>query len=338
MAQGPIVEAGRDLGPEEIRPGSSRPVGVVPPFPVPTYRFDQKNEMFKRSVWDESMRPLGDRFYRNVLYREKVGYRRVDYAFRNAAWNLEWSAAFGNSCSGKGLYSWDAVSPKLIPYLEAGPPVTDSPEAMNAVVKKVARFFGADLVGVCAVHPHWVYSHEFDLLEREHRLLELPEGCDTAVVLAVAMDRTGIQAAPTGVAGAATGLGYSKMAFVANLLATFIRGLGYRAIPCGNDTALSIPLAMAAGLGEGSRMGLLVTPEHGPRVRLCKVFTDLPLASDRYRPFGVVEFCRTCKKCADHCPSRAIPAGDMTTAGPNISSHSGVPRWAIQHVSDPVHP
>jgi len=23
------------------------------PFPVPTYRFDQKNEMFKRRTWDE---------------------------------------------------------------------------------------------------------------------------------------------------------------------------------------------------------------------------------------------------------------------------------------------
>jgi hypothetical protein len=28
------------------------------PFPVPTDRFDQKNEMFKRSVWDEKMLPI----------------------------------------------------------------------------------------------------------------------------------------------------------------------------------------------------------------------------------------------------------------------------------------
>jgi reductive dehalogenase len=86
---------------------------------------------------------------------------------------------------------------------------------------------------------------------------------------------------------------------------------------------------MAAGLGEWSRMGLLVTEKYGPRVRLCKVFTDLPLAYDSYRPFGVVEFCKVCKKCADHCPSQAIPHGDMTVEGPNISNHSGVLKWYI---------
>ena len=40
------------------------------------------------------------------------------------------------------------------------------------------------------------------------------------------------------------------------------------------------PLAIMAGLGELSRIGILITPEFGPRVRLCKVFTDLPLQAD----------------------------------------------------------
>jgi reductive dehalogenase len=86
---------------------------------------------------------------------------------------------------------------------------------------------------------------------------------------------------------------------------------------------------MAAGIGEWSRMGLLVTEAFGPRVRLCKVFTDLPLESDTYRPFGVVEFCMDCEKCATNCPSKAIPEGPMTTEGPNICSHSGVDKWYI---------
>ena len=119
------------------------------------------------------------------------------------------------------------------------------------------------------------------------------------------------------------------MAFVAGLVAAFIRGLGFRAIPCGNDTALSVPLAMAAGLGEWSRMGLLITETYGPRVRLCKVFTDLPLQHDSYQSFGAVEFCKTCKKCAIHCPSGAISDGEMTTEGYNLSNHSGVLKWYI---------
>ena len=110
-------------------------------------------------------------------------------------------------------------------------------------------------------------------------------------------------------------------------MAIFIRYLGYRAIPSANDTALNVPLAMEAGLGEAGRSGLLITRKFGPRVRLCKVFTDLPLLNDTYKPFGVTEFCKVCKKCAIHCPFQAIPDGDMTTDGHNISNHSGILKY-----------
>jgi hypothetical protein len=64
------------------------------PFPVPTYRFDQKNEMFKRSIWDEKMQAHRKRFYEEIVYQQKIGYRKLDYAFRNATWNLEWGFGF----------------------------------------------------------------------------------------------------------------------------------------------------------------------------------------------------------------------------------------------------
>ena len=97
----------------------------------------------------------------------------------------------------------------------------------------------------------------------------------------------------------------------------------------GNDTALSVPLAMAAGLGELGRHGILITKKFGPRVRLCKVFTDLPLQHDSYKPFGVTKFCETCKICAMKCPSQAIEKGAVSTEGKNISNHSGVSKWFI---------
>jgi hypothetical protein len=50
------------------------------PFPVPTYRFNQRNEMFKRNVWDEKNRPLMKSFS-EVKYQSKVGYRKIDYAW-----------------------------------------------------------------------------------------------------------------------------------------------------------------------------------------------------------------------------------------------------------------
>jgi len=298
-------------------------------FPVPTSRFDQKNEMFKRSRWDEKMQPHGKRFYEDIKYREEFGYRKLDYAFRNASWYLEWGFGFGISRSNSGLYSWDEMPSKWHKYLEAGDVIREPPEEMSHNIKRVARFFGAGLVGIAKVHPNWIYSHEFNTQTNEHYPIEIPEVCDKAVVLGIEMDYHAIRSSPNGVAGAATGLGYSKMAFVANAVAAFIRGLGYQAIPCGNDTALSIPLAMAAGLGEWSRMGLLITENFGPRVRLCKVFTDAPLRCDSYRPFGAVEFCRDCKVCAINCPSQAIPHEDMTSEGPNISNQSGVRKWYV---------
>jgi len=298
-------------------------------FPVPTYRFDQKNEMFKRSIWDEKMQPHRKRFYEEIVYQPKIGYRKLDYAFCNATWNLEWGFGFGNLRSNYGLYSWEGVVERIKRYVETGDQVEESPEEMSRVIKRAARFFGAGAVGICRVHPNWVYSHEFNLFTREHYPINIPEDSQTAIVMAIPMDYEATRCSPSGVSAAATGFGYSMMAFGANLLATFIRGLGYRAIPCGNDTALSIPLAMAAGLGEGSRMGLLITEQYGPRVRLCKVFTNLPLQVDSYRTFGALEFCKTCKKCAIYCPSRAIPDGEMTTEGHNISNQSGVSKWYI---------
>jgi epoxyqueuosine reductase len=297
------------------------------PFPVPDYRFDQKNDMFKRVLWDEKMKPYGEQFYREIKYQEKAGYRKIDYAFRNASWNLEWSAGFGNVRSNSGLYSWEGVSDRIKAYVEAGGSVRESPQEMSRIIKKVACFFGADLVGICRVHPNWIYSHEYNKATGEHTPIEIPEGCHHAIVMAIAMDYKCFQMSPSAEMGAAAGLGYSKMAFVANLVATFIRGLGYRALPSGNDTAISIPLAVAAGLGESGRSGLLITRKFGPRVRICKVFTDLSLHYDAYQPFGVHAFCEVCKKCAKYCPSQAIPHGNMTTEGYNISNHSGVMKW-----------
>lgn len=114
------------------------------PFPVPAERFDQKNQMFKRGIWDEKMRPYAKGFYIDVEYLEKVGYRKCDYAFRNASWNLEGAYAFGNIRSNSGLYSWDGVTERIKQFVEHGDPVRESPEEMSRMVKKVARFLGAD--------------------------------------------------------------------------------------------------------------------------------------------------------------------------------------------------
>jgi reductive dehalogenase len=266
--------------------------------------------------------------FRDIKHKlGKPGYSREDFALTNASWYLEDRFAMGHpGATQDGLYAWESLAPLT--------PIPDridvsNPANLTSKVKRAARYFGASLVGVCELNRLWVYSHITNDITGEHKTIEIPENYRFAIAIAVEMDYALIKTSPTNGASAATGLAYSKMALVAGLLAQFIRGLGYQAIPCGNDTALSLPIAVEAGLGELGRNGLLITEKFGPRVRLCKVFTDLPLLPDTPHFFGVQEFCQTCMVCAQDCPSQAISFGRRTVEAPTRSNNPGVLKWPI---------
>jgi epoxyqueuosine reductase len=293
--------------------------------------FDQKNEMFCRPLWDEKMLELGKKFYMTeVPPRDKPGFRLKDQSIVNAAWHLENTFAQGVAGGRMGMYAWDWEQiyefPRVPPGLKIDP---GDGRAVTNDIKKAAGFFGASLAGVCELDRDWVYSAAFPLSDPKSVPNELPEEYRYAIAIAIEMDYEAIRCSPASPSSAATGLGYSKMAFVAGLLAHHIRGLGYKAIACGNDTACSIPIAIDAGLGELARNGLLITPAFGPRVRLAKVLTDLPLIPDRPIEFGVWDFCLKCEKCAVKCPSNSIAYGEPTDKPNNISNRQGVLRWPI---------
>ena len=134
---------------------------------------------------------------------------------------------------------------------------------------------------------------------------------------------------PSALSGTATGVGYSHDTLVLLGLAQYVRNLGYRAVATMNDTALAIPLAIKAGLGEYGRHGLLITEEFGPRVRIGKIFTDLPLEPDRPKTFGVQAFCDLCRRCSDACPVKAIPTGPPSEEIYNRSNIVGVKKWTV---------
>jgi len=69
-------------------------------------------------------------------------------------------------------------------------------------------------------------------------------------------------------------------------------------------------VAVAAGLGWQGKSLLLVSPQHGPRVRLVTVLTDLALTPDE----PLKNRCGKCSACADACPAQAI-------RGVNTKSH-----------------
>ncbi len=283
-------------------------------------RFDQKNEMFKRPRWDPAMAEVAKKIFGYVYPQEKYGHTLKDIVFKNAAWHIETGFAHGNVTHNTGMYAWDMKLVGVSRVPEGLKLEIKDPVKMSKDIKKVAKTFGASLVGICEVDKRWVYSHSFHFATKEHAKLELPEECAYAVVMAFEMPYELCQTSPTLLAEVAEGWAYSFMVYTATMVAQFIRGLGYRAIPSGNDTAIDIPLAIDAGLGELGRNGLLITEKYGPRVRISKVFSELPLVPDEPVDFGVTRFCLACEKGARHCPAQAILYGDRTTETHNISN------------------
>ncbi|MFC2082223.1 4Fe-4S dicluster domain-containing protein, partial [Bacteroidota bacterium] len=52
----------------------------------------------------------------------------------------------------------------------------------------------------------------------------------------------------------------------------------------------------------------LMTPKSGPRTRISVVTTDIPLLIDEpVSDHTIIDFCKKCVKCAEVCPSQAIP-------------------------------
>ncbi len=296
----------------------------------PVERFDQKNDMFKRTRWDPDLREMGRSLWSELAPGGKEGFTLAERALENAGWHTEMGYAHGVQIHDSGLYSWTDNPAVRYHRYPPGIQLTPSdPVRMARQVKRAARFLGASLSRIAALDSRWVYSHSFHFVTREHREMEIPEQCRYAVVMAIEMDYTMIRTSPTSIGAATAGLAYSQMAFVAGSLAQFIRDLGYTAIPSGNDTALNIPLAIDAGMGELGRNGLLITQEFGPRVRLCKVLTDMPLEPDPPREFGVARFCGQCRKCARFCPGQAISHGERTDRPVNISNNGGVLKWPV---------
>jgi ferredoxin len=134
-----------------------------------------------------------------------------------------------------------------------------------------------------------------------------------AVAFTVEMDYDIMGTAPDAPVVLESARKYVDGAVIAIQLANFSRRLGYpaRAHIDGNYRVIAPLVARDAGLGEIGRMGILMIPELGPRVRLGVVTTDLPLLPDqRFDGRAMIDFCSNCRKCAVNCPSNAIPLGD----------------------------
>lgn len=296
-------------------------------------RFSQVDDVFRRSVWDDRIRDdKVDQFYETYHrplagWRKARGFRHRDYALRNAAWRIPDhidSTGAGDDRRDGFLDPLSQLVDSAEVRFEAG-----TPEEASAEISQVARVLGADLVGITSHDERWVYSERFSSDTMAGKPNELGEGLTNVVVVGQAMDPDLIATAPSALAGAATGIGYAQDITVLLSVAQYIKNLGYEAVPTMNDSALAIPYAIKAGLGEYGRHGLVITPEFGPNVRFGKIFTDMPLANDRPIRFGVKEMCDLCRRCSDSCPASAIPEGEPSEDRHNQSNIAGVKKWSV---------
>ena len=196
-------------------------------------------------------------------------------------------------------------------------------EQMTSYIKGLARYYGAYTVGIAELQPYHLYSH----IGRGSGEYGAPIALDHryAIAFTVEMDHAMMGPAPEAPVVMESARQYVEAARVALQLGYLIRWLGYpaRAHIDGNYRVVAPLVARDAGLGEIGRMGLLMTPQVGPRVRLGVVTTDLPLVPDqRGDDLSTIDFCRMCKKCAENCPSRSIPFGDREEI-------DGALRWRI---------
>ncbi len=202
-----------------------------------------------------------------------------------------------------------------------------TPEQWSTELKLLARSYGAREVGITELRPYHVYTHVGrgtgiwgEPVELDHRW---------ALAFSVEMDHRRISHAPAAPVVEESARQYVEGAKIALILASWIRRLGYpaRAHIDGNYRVIAPLVARDAGLGEIGRMGLLMTPSTGPRVRLGVVTTDMPLAAD---PPGddasVIDFCTACRKCAVNCPVAAIPHGERKPVDDGL-------RWVIDSES-----
>jgi len=205
---------------------------------------------------------------------------------------------------------------------------------ITTIIKEKAKWIGADMVGIAKVDPRWIYTHwgeqnvRYSEAAKVGDPIHLPDYYKYVVVMVHEMDYAIVNRSPA--VEAETDIAYSKGAWCATSLATFISELGYKAIPAVNEMGINVPMAVDAGLGEAGRNGQLITRNYGPRNRISKVFTNLPLVPNQAIDIGVQKFCEACELCAKFCPSRSLMKGERTDKAWDLHNVPGIKKWPIK--------
>jgi len=286
----------------------------------PEIRYDERRIMFSRA----RLEPGSDRF--SKYYRNHPEDRASDDSFRNKPGLLSLEATYAQplafAAAKAGFSSVQAFHTLLDETTDISEKTDIDAQRVSVFIKTWLQKMGAVSAGITVLRDYHLYSNigRGDLYGEAVSLKH-----DYAIALTVEMNHENVACAPYAPIIMESALQYLNSGTMAMQVAEFIRALGYRsrAHIDGGYLVVCPLVARDAGLGEIGRMGLLMTPELGPRVRIAVVTTDMPLVPDQFsRDTSLLDFCRICKKCAETCPGQAIPYGERQIS-------NGVLRWQI---------
>lgn len=291
---------------------------------APSARIDERDIMFARN----KLVPGTERF--EEYYNHHPELKEIDDKWRSKPGLTSPGASTYNKFQyASADASFIAVSHfhnyiDTLPYSEEKTIVT--PEKITEYIKKWSKKLGALEIGITEMQDYHYYSitgrgDDYGKpIEKKHKY---------GLCISVEMDKEMMSYAPAGPTVMESAQQYMNAGVIAIQIAEFIRLLGYpaRAHIDGKYQVICPLVARDAGMGEIGRMGLLMTPRLGPRVRLAVITTDLPLITDkRINDYTMIDFCMKCKKCANVCPSKSISSEDPKDI-------NGTIRWQINQES-----
>lgn len=289
----------------------------------PKKQLDERDTMFSRN----EIKPCDGNYEK--YYEKNSEKLPLDNAFRANPGLLKSNASnynqFAFGAAEASFFTIAALKNKVDGSL-SNRKIEATPLEIYRFIKHWALKLGALDVGIAELKDYHKYSirgrrgNYGKSVELNHKF---------AIALTVEMDFEQVRSGPMSPIVMESAQQYLTSGAIAIQIAQFIRQSGYsaRAHIDGNYEVVCPLVARDAGLGEIGRMGLLMTPKQGPRVRIAVVTTDIPLLLDEpTHDRSMIEFCTYCKKCADNCPSNSISFN-------NREEIEGTIRWQIDQES-----